>query len=174
VEAALFNGDGSGLSNIGSASVADNSLTAADVDWTSLQVRVAGNCPLGQSIRVIEAAGSVACEVDSDASTFCPDGTFLNGDGTCDPVASLISSFTQHTISNNGGGDGVITVAIGASANRFCALSAVRVENTDQAGETAYCSVEIDAGTWELSAGLGDPTKDANVFCQAYCFQLGV
>lgn len=48
---------------------------------------VTGTCPAGQSIRVINANGSVTCEVDTDtntnASTLCTAGQYLSGSGAC-------------------------------------------------------------------------------------------
>jgi hypothetical protein len=50
--------------SVASVQVVDFSLSALDVDSNSVQVRVTGNCPAGQSIRAIGADGNVTCEID--------------------------------------------------------------------------------------------------------------
>jgi hypothetical protein len=44
--------------------LADGAVSAADVDITSVQLRVTGECPPGSSIRDIQESGSVSCEPD--------------------------------------------------------------------------------------------------------------
>lgn len=54
---------------VDSSMIADGSIVAADVDATSLQVRVGGSCPAGESIRAIAPDGAVTCEIDDDTDT---------------------------------------------------------------------------------------------------------
>lgn len=104
-------------------SVAANSVGAAEVDNSQVQLRVGGSCTGFSAIESIAADGTVNCEnnllpkgrnincsrnqkvtglngsngdvicgedIDTDtdtntnAATICPNGYFLNGDGTCD------------------------------------------------------------------------------------------
>jgi hypothetical protein len=54
---------------VDTAKIAGNAVTAAKVDASSVQLRVAGTCPSGSSIRTISPAGAVTCEVDNDTDT---------------------------------------------------------------------------------------------------------
>ena len=51
-------------------------------DTNVLQSRVSGSCPAGQSIRVINANGTVTCEVDTDTNTTYSVGSGLALNGT--------------------------------------------------------------------------------------------
>lgn len=73
---------------VNSAMIADGSIVAADVDNNSLQVRVGGSCPPGQSIRAISNAGGVTCEVDDDTDTTLDPSLFwqLGGNTGTNPI----------------------------------------------------------------------------------------
>ena len=79
-----------------SAGVSSNAaaIATAQSDITNLQVnkqnRVTGLCPAGSSIRVINANGTVACEVDNDANTTYSAGAGLLLAGTTFSVDTAI------------------------------------------------------------------------------------
>jgi hypothetical protein len=78
---------GSGTGLTGGPITSSGTINA---DTTYLQRRVSSTCAAGSSIRVINSDGTVTCEADTNtntnASTICGNGTFLNGDGSCDSV----------------------------------------------------------------------------------------
>ena len=72
---------GTGLSLTGSAFA---------VDSAAVQVRVSGSCPVGQSIRAIDPAGAVTCEVDDNTPTTYTAGTGLTLTGTTFAVNAAV------------------------------------------------------------------------------------
>jgi hypothetical protein len=48
--------------SVTTTSIVDGTVGAADIDTGQVQLRVASSCPSGQSIRVVNANGTVACE----------------------------------------------------------------------------------------------------------------
>jgi hypothetical protein len=86
----------------------DVTITADEIDPASVQRRVDGACTVGSMIRAINVDGSVVCGPDTNATTICAGGQFLNGDGSCDPVV-VDTNTNAATICANGqflNGDG--------------------------------------------------------------------
>jgi hypothetical protein len=66
-------------SAVGSAEITDGTITAADVNSTSVQRRVTGTCAASNSIRQIAADGTVTCEPDDDTTYTAGQGIGLSG-----------------------------------------------------------------------------------------------
>ncbi len=101
------------------------------VDTTAIQNRVTATCAAGQSIRVINADGTVACEVDDDANTTYTAGTGLTLTGT---TFSANTSVLQNRVSGTcGAGQSIQTIG---------------------ADGTVTCHADVDTNT-TYSAGSG-------------------
>ena len=79
---------GIGTGAITSAHILDGTITSSDVNTASIQRRVTGACTAGQSIRVINADGTVTCEAAGTGDiTGVTAGTGLSGGGFTGDVA---------------------------------------------------------------------------------------
>lgn len=70
--------------NVQTQDIGFSAVTADKVDSTTVQVRVAGTCAAGASIRSIDSGGGVECEADDTGSTITSinAGTGLTGGGS--------------------------------------------------------------------------------------------
>jgi len=116
--------------SVGSASVIDGSLGSSDINAGQVQRRVGATCPAGQSIRVINQDGTVACEADDVGTgdiTAVNAGAGLSGGGTSGVVSlALDTGFSDGLYWRLGGNAGTNPAVdyLGTSDNQPLVLGA--------------------------------------------------
>ncbi|MBI3622954.1 hypothetical protein HY212_02645 [Candidatus Pacearchaeota archaeon] len=133
------------LSGIGLSGGGISGSVTLSADTNYLQRRVSGTCPAGQSIRVINSDGSVACEVDD-----------VGAGGKC-----LFAEPRSYSTSLGS------TTPINLGSHFFCSLENVKNDGPSSS-DHAECTLTEAGGNWNLTAD-GDSTS--LFYCAAGCTQ---
>ncbi len=112
------------------------------VDTGEVQDRVDGTCPAGQSIRAVNADGSVTCEPDDDTDTTYSAGSGLDLVGT---EFSVITSTMQTRVSG--------TCAVGSTIRVINADGSVVCETDDDTLYTSGYGLDLAAGQFSVDTG---------------------
>ena len=111
-----------------SAHIANGTIGSVNVDSSQIQLRV-GSCAAGSSIRIVNADGSVVCQVDGGVTAVTVSAPLASSGGTT-PNISL-----PHVIIENGAND---NTAIGAGA---------LISNTNGGANTAIGRIALSSNT---------------------------
>jgi len=121
---------GGPITTSGTIAVAANGIGTTEINAAEVQRRVSGTCPAGQSIRVVNQNGTVACEVDDVGSgdiTAVSAGAGLSGGGTSGAVSlALDTGFSDGLYWRLGGNAGTNPAVdyLGTSDNQPLVLGA--------------------------------------------------
>lgn len=132
--------------------VLDDSLTANDLAASSVGASEIATDAVGASEIATDAVGSAEIAASAVGASEIADNAF--GWTYWDASRSNTAGTTTQTMT--------------ATANSFCALAKVSVEETDTGGESATCDIGISGSYFVLQAILG-ASSDADIGCQAYC-----
>lgn len=136
------------------------------VDTSVVQNRVDGSCPAGQSIRVINANGTVTCEIDTDTTYSAGSGLALNGTTLQIPVNGINAS---HLANNSVGTSEVqdnsitgIDIANGTINSTDIATGAVGSNKVLNNSLTADDLAPNSVGASEIAVGAVGTSEVAN------------
>jgi hypothetical protein len=161
--------------SITSDMIVDRTITAADVDTTSIQARVSGTCAAGNAIRVIGPTGAVTCEPITGGAgdiTGVTAGIGLTGGGTSGTVTldvevplSLSGSDTSAEgviggTNTNTGGYGVYGFASAATGS----TSGVHGRTASSSGKGVYGRATSTTGTTYGVRGESSSTSGHGVY----------
>jgi len=145
-------------------------------DLNAVQKRVTGFCPAGQSIRVINANGSVSCEVDSNNTYVAGDGLSLSGPVFFVPNDGIKAS---HLSDDSVGSAEIKAGAVGSSEVAFNSLTAQDLaSNSVGSSEIAPDAVGVSElsdlakgvgvnGAIVIPAGVFQPTTESMDFAHS-------
>ena len=144
-----------------SAHIADGTVGSADVDSAQIQLRVSGSCPAGQSIRVINADGTVVCESDDVGVTAVTASAPLSSSGGATPNISLphviigatntavgFEAFLNNTgFNNTGAGARALRSNVGGDNNTAVGFG------TLSANSSGHYNTAVGSGALNLNEG---------------------